>query len=108
MPEKIQATIKMALCLKFENVLEEGMIVFLSKFGVGENRGKYPKLKHRYKLNFDRCNSVKRCFSFDEPLYGFNFFDFAEINNYLDDPNLPVGEYIFLFNNPYVSCFVIL
>lgn len=85
----------MALCTKFENILVEGMVVFLSKFGVGENRGKYPLLKHRYKLNFYRCTSVKRCNSFDGPLYGFNFFDFSEINQHLDDPNLPVGKFFF-------------
>lgn len=83
----------MTISPNFEKLLEEGMVVFLSKFGVGENKGKYPLLRHRFKVNFYRCTSVKRCTEFAGPLHGFNFFDFAELNNHLDDPNLPVGNY---------------
>ncbi|KAJ0449938.1 putative transcription factor interactor and regulator LIM family [Helianthus annuus] len=58
--DKIQATIKKVLMCVFENQLEEGSVVFLSKFGVGEMNGKFPVIKYSYKLIFYRHTNVKR------------------------------------------------
>ncbi|XP_022023700.1 uncharacterized protein LOC110923955 [Helianthus annuus] len=40
--DKIQATVKKVLMCVFENQLEEGSVVLLSKFGVGEMNDKFP------------------------------------------------------------------
>ncbi|XP_022019173.1 replication protein A 70 kDa DNA-binding subunit C-like [Helianthus annuus] len=40
--DKIQATVKKGLMCVFENQLEEGSVVLLSKFGVGEMNDKFP------------------------------------------------------------------
>ncbi|XP_035840006.1 uncharacterized protein LOC118487346 [Helianthus annuus] len=79
--DKIQATIKKVLMCVFENQLEEGSVVFLSKFGVGEMNGKFPVIKYSYKLIFYRHTNVKHCENFDGPLYGFQFVDLHHIIN---------------------------
>ncbi|KAL8189061.1 hypothetical protein R6Q57_029322, partial [Mikania cordata] len=79
--DKIQATIKKILMCAFENQLEEGNIILLSRFGVGEMNFKYPVIKHPFRLNFCRQTNIKRCLEFDGPLYGFRFIDFHQIIN---------------------------
>ncbi|KAL8204478.1 hypothetical protein R6Q57_010101, partial [Mikania cordata] len=79
--DKIQATIKKVLMCAFENQLEEGNIILLSRFSVGEMNIKYHVIKHSLKLNFYCQTNIKRCLEFDSPLYGFRFIDFYQIIN---------------------------
>jgi signal peptidase I len=65
----------------FENQLQEGSIILLNKFGVGENTDKFPVIKHSYKLIFYRHTTVTICQEFLGPLYGFLFVDFDHIIN---------------------------
>ncbi|KAL8243998.1 hypothetical protein R6Q59_010256 [Mikania micrantha] len=79
--DKIQATAKKVLMYIFENQLEEGNIILLSRFGVGQMNFKYHVIKHNFKLNFYRQTNIERCLEFDGPLYGFRFVDFHQIIN---------------------------
>ncbi|GJQ95661.1 replication protein A 70 kDa DNA-binding subunit B-like protein [Tanacetum coccineum] len=78
---KIQATIKKMLIPNFEMLLQEGSIIILSKFGIAENNGKYPVIKHQYKLNFYRNTIVKKSLDFQGPVFGFHFVSFDNILN---------------------------
>ncbi|XP_022032383.1 uncharacterized protein LOC110933470 [Helianthus annuus] len=79
--DKSQVIVKKVLMSVFENQLEEGSAVVLSKFGVGEMNDKFPIIKHSYKLIFYHQTNVKRCEDFKGPLYGFQLVDFHHIIN---------------------------
>ncbi|KAD4981781.1 hypothetical protein E3N88_18452 [Mikania micrantha] len=53
--DKIQATIKKVLMCAFENQLEEGSIILLSRFGVGEMNFKYHVIKHPFRGDVLGC-----------------------------------------------------
>ncbi|KAL8200177.1 hypothetical protein R6Q57_011516 [Mikania cordata] len=81
MGDKIQATIENVLMRAFENQIEEGSIILLSRFRVSEMNFKYPVINHPFKLNFYRQTNIKRSLEFDGHLYGFRFVDFHQIIN---------------------------
>ncbi|XP_071708058.1 uncharacterized protein [Rutidosis leptorrhynchoides] len=89
--DKIHATVKHGLMHNFESVLEEGVVVMLSKFIVGDNKKlKYPMTQHKYKLTFLRGTNIRRCLSWNGPVNGSNFFPFSEISLHGQDEHLPV------------------
>ncbi|KAL2892980.1 Replication protein A 70 kDa DNA-binding subunit D [Bienertia sinuspersici] len=50
--DKIQASVKRSLLLRFGPILHEGRVYSISKFGVGQSSGNYRPAKHAYKMNF--------------------------------------------------------
>ncbi|GKE10468.1 nucleic acid-binding, OB-fold protein [Tanacetum coccineum] len=74
--ERIHAVVKKQSIPTFEPLLEQGMSVVITKFGVSENGGQYPILKHPFKLNFYRHTTVKTYPDFQGLLYGFALFCF--------------------------------
>ncbi|GJT43909.1 replication protein A 70 kDa DNA-binding subunit C-like protein [Tanacetum coccineum] len=80
--ERIHVVVKKQLIPTFEPLLEQGMSVVITKFGVAKNGGKYPILKHPFKLNFYRHTTVMKCSDFQSSLYGFCFVPFADILNF--------------------------
>ncbi|GJZ31445.1 replication protein A 70 kDa DNA-binding subunit B [Tanacetum coccineum] len=74
---RIQAPMKgKDLMNKFMAGLDEGSCYRIRNFKVGENRGKYPLLNHRYKINFYKNTSITRVNHFDQNLRGFKFKPF--------------------------------
>ena len=63
---------------KYEGLLQEGVCYRISNFGVGENGGKYPLLKHKYKIVFFKNTSLTRIDSFDQNNKGFKFESFND------------------------------
>ena len=63
---------------KYEGLLQEGVCYRIINFGVGENGGKYPLLKHKYKIVFFKNTSLTRIDSFDQNNKGFKFEAFND------------------------------
>ncbi|PWA25579.1 hypothetical protein CTI12_AA434320 [Artemisia annua] len=63
---RIQCTIRKDGMPKYEGLLQEGVCYRISNFGVGENGGKYPLLKHKYKIVFYKNTALTRIDSFDQ------------------------------------------
>ncbi|PWA72601.1 nucleic acid-binding, OB-fold protein [Artemisia annua] len=92
-----KATIKKMLLPSFEMLLQEGSIIILSKFGIAENNGKHPVIKHQYKLNFYRNTIVKKSLDFQGPVFGFLFVSFDDILNNEAGFDFCVGEHFRLY-----------
>ncbi|XP_071695627.1 replication protein A 70 kDa DNA-binding subunit B-like [Rutidosis leptorrhynchoides] len=86
--DKIGAVVKQALCPDFEKDLEVGAVFMISRFGVGDNKGKYPVYMHKLKLNFYRNTSLRRVCSFYGPKNAFQFMPFSQVWDKKDHPNL--------------------
>ncbi|PWA85867.1 hypothetical protein CTI12_AA137290 [Artemisia annua] len=57
---RIQCTIRKDGMPKYEGLLQEGVCYRISNFGVGENGGKYPLLKHKIFMNYGLRNFSTR------------------------------------------------
>ncbi|KAL2921030.1 Replication protein A 70 kDa DNA-binding subunit E [Bienertia sinuspersici] len=87
--DKIQATVKRSLLLRFGSILHEGRVYSISRFGVGQQSGDYRPAKHAYKMNFLSTTTVEQLFELDIPISGYNFVCFRDIlSNKLDDKYL--------------------
>ncbi|PWA42530.1 replication protein A 70 kDa DNA-binding subunit B [Artemisia annua] len=75
---RIQCTIRKDDMPKYEGLLQEGVCYRISNFGVGENGGKYPLLKHKYKIVFYKNTALTRIDSFDQNNKGFKFEAFTD------------------------------
>lgn len=78
--DKIHATIKKHLIMKFEPVLQEGSVYIISNFGVPENTTRFKMVRHPYRFNFYRITMVKTYGSwFCGSRYGLEFKHFDDI-----------------------------
>lgn len=75
----MQASIKKINMNKFQAILDEGSCYKVGSFGVGENRGKFPLLSHRYKIGFYKNTFVKRVAPFDQNTRGFDLNPFITL-----------------------------
>ncbi|GKB65477.1 replication protein A 70 kDa DNA-binding subunit B [Tanacetum coccineum] len=76
MGNRIQVSVKKDGLSKFQPILQEGSCYKISNFGVGENRGRFPLLSHKYRINFYKNTSVTRVNKFDNNVHGFKFEPF--------------------------------
>ncbi|KAL2898598.1 Replication factor A protein 1, partial [Bienertia sinuspersici] len=84
--DKIQATVKRSLLLRFGPILHEGSVYSISRFGVGQPSGDYRPAKHAYKINFLSTTTVEQLNELDIPISGYNFLCFRDIpSSKLDD-----------------------
>ncbi|KAL2923693.1 Replication factor A protein 1, partial [Bienertia sinuspersici] len=56
---KTQASVKKTLLKRFANLLEEGQLSIITKFGVDQSTGNYKPTQHPYKINFFFTTSVQ-------------------------------------------------
>jgi hypothetical protein len=77
---RVHGTSKKDHINKFQLLLDEGSCYRIGNFGVGENRGNYPLVHHRYKMNLHKNSVVKRLSSIDNNVRGFKLEPFSNFS----------------------------
>ncbi|KAL5064204.1 hypothetical protein RYX36_025941 [Vicia faba] len=97
--DKVQASVRKALLLQFENKIKEGSSYNFKSFGVAANTGSFRTTKHQFKLNLQSGTIVTNVGTGVTTLSPYSFVSFTYIignidMEYLICRNLKVGDSI--------------
>ena len=86
----MQATVRMALIDGFKHQLEEGNVVTLQRYSLGEIKPQYQMVNQRLRLSFLSNTLVEKCTDFTGSVHGFQFRAFRTIADLIDEE---VGQF---------------
>ncbi|GJZ89051.1 replication protein A 70 kDa DNA-binding subunit B [Tanacetum coccineum] len=78
---KMQATVRMTLVNQLKDQLEEGSVVILERYSLGEIKPKYRMVNKALRLSFLSNTKVEPCTDFNGSLYGFDFRGYRSITS---------------------------
>ena len=90
----MQATMRMALVNGFKHKLEEGSVVTLSRYSLGEIQPKYRMVNKPLRLSFLSNTIIEPCPDFTGSVYGFDFRPFNTITNLQQEEDGQFGTYL--------------